>query len=285
MADNVTLDSMSGGDVIAADDITSVKFQRIKLVHGADGVNAGDVSTSNGLPVLLVTGSATIGVLGANSGVDIGDVTINNASGGSAVNVQDGGNSLTVDFLGQIVDDAAFTPGSTTVHMAGFTFDDVSPDSVNEGDGGAARMSANRNIYTNLRDGWQQKEFGASVDYMGRQTVYPATDAVTVSGNVPLAIQRQPVNTSTTGATVISGQANRKIRVLNGVLMAPTAVTVQLKSANNSDVTGPLAVGATGGFQIPEAEIGNFETQTGQALTIVLSSAVQVGGWLSFVYV
>ncbi len=36
-------------------------------------------------------------VLGANSGVDIGDVTINNASGASAVNIQDGGNSITVD--------------------------------------------------------------------------------------------------------------------------------------------------------------------------------------------
>lgn len=35
--------------------------------------------------------------LGANSGVDIGDVTINNASGASAVNIQDGGNSITVD--------------------------------------------------------------------------------------------------------------------------------------------------------------------------------------------
>lgn len=36
-------------------------------------------------------------VLGANSGVDIGDVTINNASGAAAVNIQDGGNTITVD--------------------------------------------------------------------------------------------------------------------------------------------------------------------------------------------
>lgn len=36
-------------------------------------------------------------IAAANSGVDIGDVTINNASGGSAVNIQDGGNSITVD--------------------------------------------------------------------------------------------------------------------------------------------------------------------------------------------
>lgn len=32
------------------------------------------------------------------SGTDIGDVTVNNASGAAAVNVQDGGNSLTVDY-------------------------------------------------------------------------------------------------------------------------------------------------------------------------------------------
>lgn len=36
-------------------------------------------------------------ILGANSGVDIGDVTINNAAGAAAVNIQDGGNSITVD--------------------------------------------------------------------------------------------------------------------------------------------------------------------------------------------
>lgn len=35
--------------------------------------------------------------LGANSGTDIGDVTINNASGAAAVNIQDGGNTITVD--------------------------------------------------------------------------------------------------------------------------------------------------------------------------------------------
>lgn len=39
-------------------------------------------------------------ILGANSGVDIGDVTVNNAAGASAVNIQDGGNSLTVDSPG-----------------------------------------------------------------------------------------------------------------------------------------------------------------------------------------
>lgn len=53
MADNTTLNPGTLGDVIATDDISGVKFQRVKLVHGADGINAGDVSDSNGLPVLV----------------------------------------------------------------------------------------------------------------------------------------------------------------------------------------------------------------------------------------
>jgi hypothetical protein len=63
--------------------------------------------------VALGAGSASVGTLGANSGVDIGDVTINNASGASAVNIQDGGNSITVD--GTV---AATQSGNWTVRVA-----------------------------------------------------------------------------------------------------------------------------------------------------------------------
>lgn len=62
-----------------------------------------------------------------------------------------------------MTDDAAFTPATTSITPAGFLFDDVSPDSVNEGDGGVARMSANRNIYTTLRDA-AGNERGANVN-------------------------------------------------------------------------------------------------------------------------
>lgn len=51
MADNTTLNAGTGGDVIATDDIGGVKYQRMKLVHGADGVSAGDVATTNPFPV------------------------------------------------------------------------------------------------------------------------------------------------------------------------------------------------------------------------------------------
>lgn len=54
MSDDVRLNVGTGGDLIAADDIDGVKYPRMKLVHGPDGTNAGDVSTSNGLPVQVL---------------------------------------------------------------------------------------------------------------------------------------------------------------------------------------------------------------------------------------
>ena len=234
MADNVAITAGSG-TTIATDDVAGVHYQIVKVNMGAlDAV--GSIFTGT---VTLGAGSASIGILGANSGTDIGDVTINNASGASAVNIQDGGNSITID-----------APLATPVY-------------VRQSDGVDA----------------------SQISYQGRMYVELAGDGVTVSGNVLLATQRQPINTNTNGAILVSGQANRKIRVLNGLVVAAGAVTMQLKSNNNSDLTGPLALAANGGFQVPQAGIGNFETLTGEALTVNLSSAISIGGWLTYVIV
>ncbi|MGH8532364.1 MAG: hypothetical protein ACREV1_06420 [Gammaproteobacteria bacterium] len=81
-----------------------------------------------------------------------------------AIPVTDNAGSLTVDNAGVfatqvdgaaltalqlidnpvVVDDAAFTPATTSVSMAGFFADETATDSVNEGDGGAARMTLDR---------------------------------------------------------------------------------------------------------------------------------------------
>lgn len=60
-------------------------------------MSAGKLWVSATVDAALPAGSAAIGKLAANDAVDIGDVTINNASGASGVNIQDGGNSITVD--------------------------------------------------------------------------------------------------------------------------------------------------------------------------------------------
>jgi len=104
-----------------------------------------EVFSGEALPVTMtsttVTGTVSVTqsgtwVLGANSGVDIGDVTINNAAGAAAVNIQDGGNSITVDGAvtvtgvateatlaslltsSQLIDDTIFVLGTDTYSEA-----------------------------------------------------------------------------------------------------------------------------------------------------------------------
>ena len=59
MADNVTITPGSGASV-AADDIGGVLYQRVKLIEGADGVNNGDVSSSNPLPTQETGGALSL---------------------------------------------------------------------------------------------------------------------------------------------------------------------------------------------------------------------------------
>ncbi len=51
MADNTTLNPGVGGDVVAADDVDGVKFQRVKVSIGADGEFLHDVSLDHAMPV------------------------------------------------------------------------------------------------------------------------------------------------------------------------------------------------------------------------------------------
>ncbi len=62
----------------------------VTVTDGAGALNV--IVDSSALP----TGAAT-SALQTQPGVDIGDVTVNNAAGAAAVNIQDGGNSITVD--------------------------------------------------------------------------------------------------------------------------------------------------------------------------------------------
>ena len=79
--------------------------------------NRWPVQLTDGTDLSLVTAAGELNVLAtAQPGVDIGDVTINNAAGASAVNVQDGGNSLTID--GSITSIlTSVTPGTGAAHL------------------------------------------------------------------------------------------------------------------------------------------------------------------------
>jgi len=112
---------------------------------GTDGdyepiqMSAGRVWTSSTIDTALPAGTNAIGKLSANSGVDIGDVdvtscalptgastsagqladghnvTIDNSTGAAAVNIQDGGNSITVDNGGTFATQATLQAGTAEI--------------------------------------------------------------------------------------------------------------------------------------------------------------------------
>lgn len=97
---SITSGSTSGTQYTEGDTDASITGTAL-MFESNTGTNAVSVvSNSAPLPISDASGSITVDgtvTASAQPGVDIGDVTINNASGASAVNIQDGGNSITVD--------------------------------------------------------------------------------------------------------------------------------------------------------------------------------------------
>lgn len=86
MSDNTTTNPGTGGDTIGSDDIAGIKYQRVKLIHGADGVNDGDVASANPLPVEdtqladVATETTLSAINGKITAVDTGAVVISSGS-------------------------------------------------------------------------------------------------------------------------------------------------------------------------------------------------------------
>lgn len=127
----------------------------------------GNVKISDGVDTALVTAAGEQNVLAtAQPGVDIGDVTVNNAAGAAAVNIQDGGNVITVDgtvaVTGvataanqateitslQLIDDVVHAVGDAPAKVVaiGAVRDDAAPASASEDTVHSLRMSSVRSL-------------------------------------------------------------------------------------------------------------------------------------------
>lgn len=100
--------------------VTATDLDIRDLTHVSDSVRIGD-----GTDLANVTAAGELNVLAtAQPGVDIGDVTVNNAAGAAAVNIQDGGNSITVDATDldirnlNLTDDAVKVSANTSANAA-----------------------------------------------------------------------------------------------------------------------------------------------------------------------
>lgn len=112
------------------------------LVEIAAGAGSGGTSAADGATFTRNTTSITpVGAVVETSAPTLtnGDVAglSQDTSGRLRVRVEAGG-------VAGVVDDAAFTPGTTETVAVGFFADEASTDSVDEGDMGAARMTQDR---------------------------------------------------------------------------------------------------------------------------------------------
>jgi hypothetical protein len=178
LADNVAITAGSG-TTIGADDVGGVLIQRVKTTWGPDGTaNDADVATGKPLPTQIrsATGLIPIGepTEAKSTATDTTSASLIAISKQISASVQALAALITADGLNvfldpqgvnangraaaassapvvlsnedkvALADDAAFTPGTSNVNMAGFQADETATDSVDEGDAGAARMTLDR---------------------------------------------------------------------------------------------------------------------------------------------
>lgn len=141
-ADNITLDSGSGGPVVKTDDDGSAHWQYVKVAFGADNTQT-RVTSSTGMPVDMLDSASR----------DLGIATVDN--GGTFVVQEDGAALTALQLIDDAVhtDDAAFTLGTDKgMMMMGF----AGTQSVNANDAcalacdtdGALHISDGGNIIT-----------------------------------------------------------------------------------------------------------------------------------------
>jgi hypothetical protein len=78
VADNISLNPGSGGDTVAADDVSSAKYQRVKIVPGGDGSVSNDGCTA--YKKTAAGTSADAANVKASAGVVYGYTAVNTAA-------------------------------------------------------------------------------------------------------------------------------------------------------------------------------------------------------------
>ena len=241
--DRITYDADSELLLVKADSSTAV-------TSVTDTVGIWTVQNAGGCQGIRVI--ATAGFAATDVAVAIEATQVGGGGGGggaaSSVTVSQGGNDATVSVGGELavtcagcsgsgvshVDDAVFTPATDDVVPVAGVFDDVTPDSVNEGDAGAIRMSANRNAYTTVRDA-AGNERGLNVDANGDIGVTLESQATDIA-----------VSNAGTFATQIDGAALTSLQIIDNVVFGAGTEAAAQRVTIATDSTGVISVDDNG---------------------------------------
>lgn len=256
MADNYTTDAGTGGNTYASDDISSVHFSRIKLVHGADGTNDGDVSTANGLPVDIRALNGVDLMLGTDFSSVLGTASL---------------------VLGTQADDLANTSdGVQTTSMLyvydGSTWDRLRGDAthgalVNLGSNNDVTVTSGAIAATNAGT-FLVQENGAALTALQLLDNAIQADGAGTPGTTMVAGTKRQDSLSDIGPSVVDGDTTL-VRV-----NARGAVWTELDSTNDAKITldGEAVVLGAG-----TAEIGKLAAGTASIGTLGANSGIDIG--------
>jgi hypothetical protein len=128
-----------------------------------------------------------------------------------------------------------------------------------------------------------QSTLQAGTALIGRVSASHETSTL-YNGTTALTPKFATISASASGnTTLVAAVTSKKIRVLQYRFQAGADVDVKFRSASAGDLTGAMSAGAKGGGGgAAYCPVGLFETTSGEALQINLSSAVQVSGHLVY---
>lgn len=149
------------------------------------------------------------------------------AVAGSSRTVTGGDVNAAAEEVGTHVDDAAFTVATDTVMVIGGLADETSPDSVNEGDAGALRMTLARNLHT--------------VEVADAATVTSVASAAT-SATLLAA------NANRIGATIHNSDANALFVKFGATATTTTSYTVKIAADGYYEFPHPVYRGIVDGI-------------------------------------
>lgn len=231
-------------------------------------------------PPAAITGFATettLGLVNAKlvSGTDIGDVTINNASGASAVNIQDGGNTITVD--GTV---AVTNSDITSIKTAVEVIDNAISGSEMQVDVVAA-LPAGTNAIGKLAANSGVDIGDVDVTSVPRSLSGPGQPGTAIDSYTQAAIS---AITGTDQSLIAAPGANKQIWVYGIGFTCSVAGTVAIQDEDNTAITGVVSYAQYSGPLVHPS--GNFsmplwKVATNKALEADVTTAT-INGWINY---
>lgn len=124
----------------------------------------------------------------------------------------------------------------------------------------------------------------------GKRVEAAHQSAVIGVGNADVAPKFANIAVAGSGDNIIvAAVASKKIRVLNGFMIAAGDVDAYFVDGANTAVCGDgtngMDLAANSGFSLPFSPVGWFETASGESLDLNLSGAVRVAGCITYIEV